>query len=423
VSAYDNRGDTYSSKGEYDRAIADYTKSIEINPKNASAYNNRGDAYSSKREYDRAIVDFSKAIEIDPKDTYAYRNRGAAYANKGEHDRAIVDCNKAIEIDPKDALAYITRGVTYWIKGEYDRAIADYTKAIEIDPKDALNYSNRCTAYWRKGEYDRAIVDYTKAIEIDLKYALNYSNRCTAYWRKGEYDRAIVDCNKAIEIDPKYADAFSNRGTAYRSKGEYDRSIGDLTRAIELFELVEAALKKVGFDVTVLKDANYRSMDLAIKRYVSRVRNAGADTISFFYYSGHGAANPNTRINFLIPIDVTEAETEDLWHQSIEFTEIVDKLSAQAPDATHYVVFDACRDELKLKQTGKTLGSNKGFVPITNTSGLLIAYSTAPNKTASDVGTVSGPYAKALAEEITRPGQEAVMMFRNVQLKQNFRPC
>src|SRR5262249_37912624 len=123
------------------------------------------------------------------------------------------------------------------------------------------------------------------------------------------------------------------------------------------------------------------------------------------------------RINFLIPIDVTDAETEDLWYQSIEFTEIVDKLSAQAPDATHYVVFDACRDELKLKQTGKTLGSNKGFVPIANTSGLLIAYSTAPNKTASDVGAVSGPYAKALAEEITKPGQEAVMMFRNVQLK------
>lgn len=79
---------------------------------------------------------------------------------------------------------------------------------------------------------------------------------------------------------------------------------------------MEVALKKVGFDVTVLRDADYRSMDLAIKRYVSRVRDAGTDTISFFYYSGHGAANPITHINFLIPVDVTDAETEDLWHQS-----------------------------------------------------------------------------------------------------------
>jgi len=43
---------------------------------------------------------------------------------------------------------------------------------------------------------------------------------------------------------------------------------------------VEVALKKVGFEVTTLRDTNYRSMDLAIKRYISRVRDAGPDTIS-----------------------------------------------------------------------------------------------------------------------------------------------
>src|SRR5262245_44122401 len=52
-----------------------------------------------------------------------------------------------------------------------------------------------------------------------------------------------------------------------------------------------------------------------------------------------------------------------------------------------------------------------------DTAGLLIAYATAPRKTASDVGDVGGPYAKTLAEEIMKPGVEAVTMFRNVQLK------
>jgi len=197
----------------------------------------------------------------------------------------------------------------------------------------------------------------------------------------------------------------------------YSDRVGPLKNPYSDVALVEVALKKVGFAVTTARDTDYRSMDLAIKRYIARVRDAGSDVISFFYYSGHGAANPATRINFLIPVDVADPETEDLWHQSIELSDIIDKLSAQAPDATHYVVFDACRDELKLKQTGRSLGSSKGFVPIINTSGLLIAYSTAPGKTASDVGVASGPYARALAEEITRPGQEAVTMFRNVQLK------
>jgi hypothetical protein len=47
----------------------------------------------------------------------------------------------------------------------------------------------------------------------------------------------------------------------------------------------------------------------------------------------------------------------------------------------------------------------------------MIAYATAPGRTASDIGEGGGVYAKTLAEEIVKPGVESVMMFRNVQLK------
>jgi len=56
-----NRGNAYSLKGEYDKAIADYTKAIEINPKYAKAYYNRGLAYYLKKEYDKAWEDVYKA--------------------------------------------------------------------------------------------------------------------------------------------------------------------------------------------------------------------------------------------------------------------------------------------------------------------------------------------------------------------------
>jgi Caspase domain len=100
-------------------------------------------------------------------------------------------------------------------------------------------------------------------------------------------------------------------------------------------------------------DTAYRSMDLAIKRHIAKIHDAGSDAISFFYYSGLGAANPVTRINYLIPVDVADAETDERWQQAFESSDLVDKLSSQAPDAMHYVVFDAYRDELKLKQSGK----------------------------------------------------------------------
>jgi hypothetical protein len=57
----------------------------------------------------------------------------------------------------------------------------------------------------------------------------------------------------------------------------------------------------------------------------------------------------------------------------------------------------------------------KGFVPVAQENGMLIAYSTAENELASDAGAGAGPYAKVLAEEIVKQGIEAVTMFREVQ--------
>src|SRR5215475_16054028 len=198
----------------------------------------------------------------------------------------------------------------------------------------------------------------------------------------------------------------------------YSAKVGPLKNPHNDVNLIEASLKQLGFKVTVLKDANYKAMDSALKRHVTEVRRAGRETISFFYYSGHGVANPETQINYLIPIDVADADDDRVWFESFQQTAIIDVLSKQAPNATHYVVFDACRNELNITGPAeKALGKEKGFVPITDTAGLLIAYATAPRKTASDVGEGGGPYAKTLAEELMKPGIEAVTMFRNVQLK------
>src|SRR6185503_13401932 len=104
--------------------------------------------------------------------------------------------------------------------------------------------------------------------------------------------------------------------------------------------------------------------------------------------------------------------------QSLRLTEITRKLKSEAANATHFVVFDACRNTLKLTKAGsRGLVQAKGFVPVVQESGMLIAYATAEGELASDVGAGAGPYAKVLAEEIVRPGVEAVSMFRRVQVR------
>ena len=120
--------------GQYDKAISDYTKAIETDPKFAVAYYSRGMAYRQKGQYDQAISDYTKAIETDPKLAMAYNNRGIAYEHKGQYDQAMADCTKAIEIDPKLAVAYYNRGrIFYYFKKEYDKSWEDVKRAQNLD--------------------------------------------------------------------------------------------------------------------------------------------------------------------------------------------------------------------------------------------------------------------------------------------------
>ena len=100
---------------------------------NAEAYTNRGAAYHEKGQYDKAISDYDKAIEINPKYAHAYVNRGTAYRKKGQYDKAISDCNKAIEINPRYAHAYLIRGHAYLDGGQRAKACKDFKKAERLD--------------------------------------------------------------------------------------------------------------------------------------------------------------------------------------------------------------------------------------------------------------------------------------------------
>jgi len=126
----------------------------------------------------------------------------------------------------------------------------------------------------------------------------------------------------------------------------YNEKVGPLKNPHNDIAVIGTALEKLGFNVTRIKDAGYRAIDTALKRHIQQVRRAGKDTISFVYYSGHGAADPDTQINYLIPVDVGDADNAEIWTNSIDLREIVNRLREQSPDAVHYVIFDACREEV-----------------------------------------------------------------------------
>jgi tetratricopeptide (TPR) repeat protein len=241
AAVYKSRGDAHIKERDYDRAIADYTEAIRLDPNNADHYISRGWAYVRKGDYDRAFEDYSQAIKLDPNNADRYISRGFAYYYKGDNNRAIADYTQAIKLVPNNADHYISRGGAYGSKDDYDRAFADYTEAIRLDPNNADRYFSRGLAYYGKGDNDRAIADYTEAIKLGPNNADYYIVRAWAYDNKGDndratadYDRAIVEYTEAIKLEPNNAGHYISRGAAYDNKGDYDRAIADYNQAIRL---------------------------------------------------------------------------------------------------------------------------------------------------------------------------------------------
>lgn len=131
AKAYHNRGIVWANRGDYERAILDYTKAIHLNSKNATAYFQRANAWANRNDFDKAIIDYTKAIKINPRFSEAYGSRGNTWTDKGNYEQAIFDYGKVIELNPFDGIAYNNRGFVWFYKGYYDKSCDDWQKACE----------------------------------------------------------------------------------------------------------------------------------------------------------------------------------------------------------------------------------------------------------------------------------------------------
>jgi tetratricopeptide (TPR) repeat protein len=114
VQYYDN-GKALAKQGNYEQAILEYTKAIELSADNAMIYQNRGDAYLARGDYDKAIVDYTIAIENTKTGSslldisicgLSYLGRAEAYNKKGDYEKATIDNNKATEKQAEFENAY-----------------------------------------------------------------------------------------------------------------------------------------------------------------------------------------------------------------------------------------------------------------------------------------------------------------------------
>ncbi|MDE0634246.1 MAG: trypsin-like peptidase domain-containing protein [Candidatus Poribacteria bacterium] len=151
-------GNHAKSRTLYEKAINDYTESLQLDSKKtlvwAKVYNEQGwtkylmgkleieqgNTGTAQTLYQEAVNECDKALQSNPKGTKprraaTYHTRGTAKAALEDHEGAIEDFNNAIRLRPKKALYYNDRGLSNEALGQHEAAEADFTKAKELDPK------------------------------------------------------------------------------------------------------------------------------------------------------------------------------------------------------------------------------------------------------------------------------------------------
>ena len=126
----------------------------------------RGLEKEEKEDYQGALQEFNRAVEINPKDANAWMKRGGIREKLEDYHQAMEDYNNAIRLNSGHAKAYYFRGNMRQKLGEYWGAISDYNQAIRLNPNYALAYNNRGRVHANVGYVLGAIKDLEKALKL-----------------------------------------------------------------------------------------------------------------------------------------------------------------------------------------------------------------------------------------------------------------
>lgn len=258
INCLHNMGKMYETMRDNNQALEYYNKAIRLGRSQSWVYTSRGIFYLNNKQYDLAMLDFEKALEINSKSAVAYQFKSIVISESGgEYDDAISCINKAIKfavndtakvfyssvdaISNKDVvLMSIARGDINHAYKKYDNAILEYNELLkngDLTDKQLsqiyfkIGYTN-CTL----ANYIEALRYLTKSIDLNkMPYiADSYLFRASIY-NEIYNDRAKVlnDLNELVSL--KLGDYYFNEvAKIYSSMGNHETALIYINKAIEL---------------------------------------------------------------------------------------------------------------------------------------------------------------------------------------------
>jgi tetratricopeptide (TPR) repeat protein len=460
------RGEGFSQKRDYDKAIAAFSSAVQADPENMKILDARGWAYERKGQDDLAMADYNLALQKMPNLALAYNNRGTLFLRKGALQSALDDFNAALKYAPTLYFAHANRGRVLALNKEFDAALADFAEAIRIDANAPLAFTLRCVAYTDMGRFDDAIADCNSVINKLPNAQFPMCSRAEAYMGKGNLDAALKDLNAVLALNPNNVHAHMDRGKLFERRGDLAQARADyrsaafaVTRFDELdvamarrtaqerlaalttqgpgaantgrrialivgngayksvpaldnpprdAKLIAAALREVGFQTVSL------STDLTRNKFFEALRAFAGDAEkadwAVVYYAGHGFEIGG--VNYLVPVDAKLAADKDAETEAVALEQVLAAVGGAR--RLRLVILDACRNNPFAPTMQRTMALklvDKGFSNIEPSAGFMVVYAAKHGETALDGEGADSPFATALARGIREPRVEVRKLF------------
>ena len=151
---------------DFDKAVVDYKKLIDLNPTDLTYYVGIGYAYSELNDFKNCYMFLDKGFNVNPKDKYLLYNI-ARYHNIGkDYNEAIKYANIALELklEPEwRSFVLIERSKSYTNQNIYENALKDCNESISLSPKNNLAYYYRALSNIGLNKFETVCADLEKA--------------------------------------------------------------------------------------------------------------------------------------------------------------------------------------------------------------------------------------------------------------------
>ena len=226
-------------RGQYERAVRDYTRATELNPTNSDAWRRLANVYNVTNRPEEAIATYRKAIDAQPNYYRQYLAFGNFYLNRNEFSQAERQYRRVIAIAPELADGHMSLGLALMREGRFEEAEESFGRALGLRRTSQL-LSNVGSFYYAQGRYEKAVPLYEECVSLQPT-ALRYRNLGDAFrhlGKKKEALQAYQDAQKLAEQDvarnPRQASGRVRLGILCAFLGETRRAESELAQALSL---------------------------------------------------------------------------------------------------------------------------------------------------------------------------------------------